>query len=346
MRTTYRAVLAAIFATGLFFSPSFSAEQQAFIQGIRPLGMGGAFVALSDDQNALFYNPAGLTQRQGGQFTLFELPLNASADVFNFYDFYRNNEDDLQNFDSLSNERQISLLNDINNKVVAYRPSLTTGFPNTSYLGATRFLSWGLGLFNRADMGFQFNRSLLIPSISYWGNIDVIGALPLAHRFETVPYVPGKLSVGATLKYVNRARISELNKSVLEFDDFDPQLQWGNGYGMDIGTLYQYNDRWNFGLQITDLGGTPLKYTEVKSDKAGTADMAAFTGVIPSQWNAGAAYIPSKIYYWPGKSINTLDRLILAAATTAGTRRRSFTSPPTVTSGRRSRRSSSPAAGC
>ena len=28
--------------------------------GVRPLGLGGAFVALADDENALFYNPAGL----------------------------------------------------------------------------------------------------------------------------------------------------------------------------------------------------------------------------------------------------------------------------------------------
>jgi len=28
--------------------------------GVRPLGMGGAFAALADDENALFYNPAGL----------------------------------------------------------------------------------------------------------------------------------------------------------------------------------------------------------------------------------------------------------------------------------------------
>ncbi|MFQ6116642.1 MAG: hypothetical protein ACE5LQ_00090, partial [Candidatus Bipolaricaulia bacterium] len=28
--------------------------------GVRPMGMGGAFAALADDENALFYNPAGL----------------------------------------------------------------------------------------------------------------------------------------------------------------------------------------------------------------------------------------------------------------------------------------------
>ena len=35
--------------------------------------------------------------------------------------------------------------------------------------------------------------------------------------------------------------------------------------------------------------------------------------MINTQWNIGTAYIPSKICYWPGKSINTHDRLIFAA---------------------------------
>ena len=63
-------------------------EPQAFIRGVRPLGMGGAFTAISDDQNAFFYNPAGLTQRTGSQITILELPVSISEDVLNFYNFY------------------------------------------------------------------------------------------------------------------------------------------------------------------------------------------------------------------------------------------------------------------
>ena len=37
-------------------------ERAFFVHGIRPLGMGGAFVGVADDENALFYNPAGLTR--------------------------------------------------------------------------------------------------------------------------------------------------------------------------------------------------------------------------------------------------------------------------------------------
>ncbi|MFA5103962.1 MAG: hypothetical protein WC527_02145 [Candidatus Margulisiibacteriota bacterium] len=58
-----RVIIAALF---LFFSFS-SAFGNAFLEsvvkdgiGVRPLGMGGAFVAVSDDGNSIYYNPAAL----------------------------------------------------------------------------------------------------------------------------------------------------------------------------------------------------------------------------------------------------------------------------------------------
>ena len=56
----------------LLFAVSASSEQYSNVasifelgMGARPLAMGGAFVGLADDGNALFYNPAGLAWGQG-----------------------------------------------------------------------------------------------------------------------------------------------------------------------------------------------------------------------------------------------------------------------------------------
>jgi len=52
-------------------------------QGVRPLGMGNAFIALADDSNLLWYNPAGLARVKGGHFNLLDVQLGVdSMDTF------------------------------------------------------------------------------------------------------------------------------------------------------------------------------------------------------------------------------------------------------------------------
>lgn len=48
-------------------------------QGVRPLGMGNAFIALADDSNLLWYNPAGLARVKGAHFNLIDLQLGADS---------------------------------------------------------------------------------------------------------------------------------------------------------------------------------------------------------------------------------------------------------------------------
>ncbi|MCX5782539.1 MAG: hypothetical protein NT145_07580 [Elusimicrobia bacterium] len=308
--------LSAILLSVLILTPSFALakEDPVFIRGVRPLAMGGAFVALADDKNAFFYNPAGITQRTGSEFTLFELPVSITNDSLNFYQYYNDNKDKLENFDKLNIIDKNQVITDINNKITKYKTRITLGFPNFSYLTpGKKFLSWGIGVFDEANVGFQFRSGILIPNLNYWGKADVIGAVPLAHRFDSLPYnIPGKISVGANVKYIMRGKIDE-TKSVLELDNISPQLQMGNGMGFDIGTLYQPNSRWNFGLQITDLGGTTLKYDAVNTTDPGKLSKPAYNSMINSEWNMGTAFIPSKIYYWPKKYINTKDRILLLA---------------------------------
>jgi hypothetical protein len=289
-------------------------ETPVFIRGTRVLGMGGAFTAISDDQNAMFFNPAGLTQRQGGQFTLFELQGTISEDALSFYQFYNDNKDKLEHFDSLSLTDKANLITDINNTITKYKTEVRVGLPNTSYVSGPGLVSWGLGVFDQADLGFQIRQGLLIPTIDVWGNIDVVCAIPLAHRFDSIPYnVPGKISVGITPKFIDRGKISDYGESILAFDNFNPVIQMGQGYGFDLGALYQPTDRWNVGLTVNDFGGTPISYARAESTNNNIPMVKEpFTGVIMPRWNLGGAYVPSKICYWPGKSFSTKDRLVLA----------------------------------
>lgn len=297
------AALAALASVSVFAD---TIEKPVFIRGIRPLGMGGAFVGLADDQNAIFYNPAGITQRQGGLFTLFDLQASVSEDTLKFYQYYQDNEKKLKGFDNLTTQEKIDVINEINDKVITYKPVVRVSGPNMSYINSR----WGVGVFGQIEAGFQFNRSLIIPSISFWGNADGVAAIPFAFKFTDVPFLPGIVSLGATAKFIERGRFEELNKSVLEFENFEPQIQMGSGVGADIGALYQPSARWNIGLQVTDVNETTIHFQKVTASKSGQIDREAFDGKIPSEMNAGIAFIPAKIYYWPGEYISTRDRLL------------------------------------
>lgn len=53
-------------------------------EGVRPLGMGNAFIAIADDANALWYNPAALAQGKGIHVNLLDTTLGVdSIDTFN-----------------------------------------------------------------------------------------------------------------------------------------------------------------------------------------------------------------------------------------------------------------------
>ena len=53
------------FALSNLYAWDANKEERIMVKGIRPMGMGGAFTAIADDENAVFYNPAGISQRRG-----------------------------------------------------------------------------------------------------------------------------------------------------------------------------------------------------------------------------------------------------------------------------------------
>jgi len=92
-------------------------------------------------------------------FTLFELPINVTQDVLNFYDFYNDNNDKLKDFNNLSAHDQISLLNQINDKVTSYKPEIRTGFPNINFISAPGFLTWGWAFMTRRIFGLTLTEA-------------------------------------------------------------------------------------------------------------------------------------------------------------------------------------------
>ena len=56
-------------------------EPLLLVRGIRPMGLGNAFEAIADDQNAFHYNPAGLAQGEKMLFHLLIARPRVSSDL-------------------------------------------------------------------------------------------------------------------------------------------------------------------------------------------------------------------------------------------------------------------------
>jgi hypothetical protein len=286
---------------------SWAGDSPVYIRGIRPLGMGNAFTAVADDQNDFFYNPAGLTQISKWQMNIASLPITVSNDTFDLYKWINDNQDQLENFDQQSNDVQVKLMNDISNEVSKLRVHVSGSILNPNFisspmgLGSKLKLSWGIGVFDSFNAQIKVNTGLLVPNIDMSGSVDGVAMIPVAIKLEKTPFdLPGSISLAGTIKMIERGRIDEQRKSVLEFEEFKPALQRGSGTGLDFGSLYQFNDQWNFGLMVADIFGTPIKYDSVVSNGITKPET---TNIIDPRVNVGAAWRPQNFYYWKNKFV-------------------------------------------
>ncbi len=317
---TLTAVIAFSFIISSTATAFAESDNRAVIKGVRPMSMGGAFIAVSDDENAFFYNPAGITQRQGWLLQLFSLDIAVNSETFSFAKFYLDNRNDLENFNDLTPEQQADLIKKINNEIIGKVPNVMVALPDLAFISAPvnifdNQLSFGAGLFTYANANFQFNRTL-VPSFSYVGEFTGLLSVPVAYKINSLDAInmPGKLSVGANLKYIYRGKAWDDELSVAEFETLNKlPMQTGSGFGLDLGLLYSLNTRWNFGLQLTDAFYTSIHYDKFDNGEYPYRNRDSYTSGIRPEWNIGAAYVPERIYYWPDKYINTNNRFTFAA---------------------------------
>lgn len=288
-----------------------ASEAPAFLEFVRPLGMGGAFTALSDDHNSFSYNPAGMVQRTGAEVTILEVVGGGSTDLKEAIDFIGDEEEKLSDYDTLPASEQARLFNEINDNIAALHPHAYLGADIASFVSGPGFkgMHVGFGLFAVADARFQLYNGATHPLIDYAINSDMILPVSIAKRWNEPFRIPGKLGLGFTGKYIRRSQISETRLDVFELDDFDaPPLTDGHGFGADVGALYQPTDRWNVGLMVRDFLGTRMSFEERDAEDGFDARPSRDT-VIRPRTNIGVATIP-RTFFGLG---HTNDRLTLAA---------------------------------
>lgn len=223
----------------LLFSPwsSFSAELGGVSTTIhnhyvspRALGMGNAFVAVANDYNSLFYNPAGLARLEDKEVNL-SMEGGVSANYFKLSRDLKS----ASNTTGSETEKQLAMA-----EVIESNYGKVNGVRTAPTSGVLVDKGWGVG-FIPADLSIELmmNRSVG-PSLNATVYVDSTFAVGWARDVHWIPY--SRLSLGITGKFVNRLYYSRtinfielaLNPDLFKKEDF----REGYTVDADLGALW------------------------------------------------------------------------------------------------------------
>ncbi len=181
---TFTVSLTIIFLSILFSSVSAKPYKRLY-KGVRPAGMGGAFAAVANDSNAIFYNPAGLSRIKGFTIGLLNPAISIGE---NGIDMFSDSEDtDMDDTGEVAD-----LLRQYTGKNMSLYASIT---PNIGF----RIKNFGVlvSAFAIAETNSSV-RNPVYPEFNVDARIDIGGIAGIGFL---VPGVKG-LRVGAALKSI------------------------------------------------------------------------------------------------------------------------------------------------
>lgn len=215
----------------------------------RSLAMGNAFYAISDDQHALFANPAGLLHnpkfnqsKDSGIFTLLETGIKINQDLQDLSNFYSDNKDDLDDPAQLDSATL--------NQILGVKAGL--GAQGPLYLGYVG-QGWGVALVDNLNINAILGREAPLPllHVQGQGHISLVGGyaypVSLARKDD--------LWLGVGLKVFYRG---DINHEVSLFDleelsDIQNEFVINNGIGLDLGLIHRVSERIDLGISVRDF---------------------------------------------------------------------------------------------
>lgn len=233
--------------------------------GLRPLGMGNAFVSVVDDYNALFYNPAGLARLESwdGEFLNPTLTLSQNTAAF---------AADLQKLAEGSASDASGVIG-VFEKQSGKTQSFSIGWDPHLI-----FPNFGMGIGIDLNARMVFHR---YPSVDLDVGPSII--LPIAFAMN---FLENRLSVGAGIKFVAKGGILH-EFSIQDLEAFTskegsgstgPKLEdfvvGGYGMGADLGILFTPIKTMapTLGISITDFGGTQYEKADISGKALGTPE--------------------------------------------------------------------------
>lgn len=256
-----KGIILGILIGGLWGMGAAAAEEfPNLYRGIRPLGMGGAFITLSDDENAMFHNPAGLNDVSG--FGGVEL-LNPTVE------FSENSKSLYQDLSDLETDDAGVVAEFLSGLVGEHQHMRMSVLPNfymhNFAIGALGQATLDMEIRNRANPVAVTDIKLdtgLLASVA-WGFFDQ------------------QLQIGATGKYIKRDGVNQIyTADKLAATDFDPldQREKKSDFALDIGTKVNFKNPLKPSVALVVQNITDLDFKEL--------------GVIPQQVNIGASINP------------------------------------------------------
>lgn len=211
---------------GIMVNPTYAKGYPVFHSGVRPLGMGGAFTALADDENALFYNPAGISYTDQLTFDAVNLIVDISEKSIDLYE-------DIEDTD-LDDAQQV---HDLMEKYIGEHHHLRVSlYPNVGFKVANLGLMIGYLYQARVDLDVR-NPAWPEAHTNY-----VLDEALIAGGGVKMP-ITG-LRIGAAVKSVQRESLDEsYTAPVIADDNFDDRVEddlaSGSGFAIDVGAIYR-----------------------------------------------------------------------------------------------------------
>ncbi len=228
-----------VLAAGLFLLVTVvgvcAEEYPTLHRGVRPLGMGGAFTAVADDENALFYNPAGLSNIDTLQLGIFNPLIEVSENTIDMY--YDSQDTDFEDTGEVTD-----FLRDY---VGEHQHGRVALLPHVGF----NIRDYGIMVAGLAQATLDMDvRNPVWPE----AHVDAVYEYGLLAGVGLKVPITG-LRAGATVKFISRHSLDEVYTATdIADDDFDQELEddmeSGSGIGFDLGAIY----RMPF-LEIIDL---------------------------------------------------------------------------------------------
>ncbi len=248
-------------------------------QGIRNLGMGNVGVALSHDENALHYNPAGLIGVDEF-FVNLGVMGEVSDDLFHSRDkistIQKKNNANTYDILELGLGKKIHLRLMVSTNILIPFDTFTFGF---SSLGEGR-------------IRFGFNNPVL-PRFNFSYQVDA----PIYTYGVAIPFGSGGFILGLGARYVTRVGLPEVelsidnlirsNKSKEALDDYSGATKFATAQGYDVGLHWRVKGDLSLTLGIVGQNINSLVFANGKNK---------YPENVPGEYSAGVSIQPSSDY--------------------------------------------------